>query len=150
MLGRPCYPNQEGVKMKGKYSKKRKRPKDLRRSTATALSKSRSSSSTPIHPSANGVGHHSTNRCRKCQGFLVLQQPDPSQPIEIRCVNCGWQPQWGTKIVTETDEIRSIRRLTAKFSSESVWRGTPAMRTRTFSEGLQMKAKKDRQMKKFK
>ena len=57
--------------------------------------------------------------CPKCQGFIEIQMIGLLQPIELRCINCGWQPQWGTRIITESDEARDIRQLSTQLVSES-------------------------------
>ena len=62
-------------------------------------------------------GLHSpvARQCPKCRGLLMAQAIDLTTKNDIRCINCGWQPQWGTRVVEESDEVRSIRRLTAEF-----------------------------------
>ena len=66
----------------------------------------------------NGLNSPSSRRCPKCQGFLLTQPIDLTPLNDIRCVNCGWQPQWGTRIVKENEEVRSIRRFTAQCVSD--------------------------------
>jgi len=56
----------------------------------------------------------SVDNCLKCQGWMVVQEMDLSAKIEIRCLNCGWQPQYGERVIQETEEARSIRRFTAE------------------------------------
>lgn len=58
--------------------------------------------------------------CPKCHGLLTVVLQESSQPIEIRCINCGWQPQWGMRIIDETEEARTIRRLTTQFSAQDL------------------------------
>jgi len=64
----------------------------------------------PVLNGKNG----STPRCPKCNGFLVVHHTDLSSLLEIRCINCGWQPHLGTRMVGVSKEIRSIRNLTTQ------------------------------------
>ncbi|RMH35991.1 MAG: hypothetical protein D6690_07325 [Nitrospirae bacterium] len=59
-------------------------------------------------------------QCPKCHGLPSIIPQDSSQPLEIRCINCGWQPQWGTKIIVETEEARTMRRLTVQSSTQGL------------------------------
>ena len=63
----------------------------------------------------NGHKNGQSNHCPKCEGLVVCQPLNASNLMDIRCINCGWQPQWGTRIVTESAEVRSIRELTNQF-----------------------------------
>ena len=67
-------------------------------------------------------GIHSTiaRQCPKCTGLLMAQAIDLTTKNDIRCINCGWQPQWGTRVISESDEVRSIRRLTAEFCTSGI------------------------------
>jgi hypothetical protein len=56
----------------------------------------------------------SMEHCLKCHGWIVVQEIDLSKKLEMRCLNCGWQPQYGERVIRETEEARSIRRFTAK------------------------------------
>ena len=56
----------------------------------------------------------SVDHCMKCQGWMVVQEIDLSKKLEMRCLNCGWQPQYGERVIQETEEARSIRRFTAE------------------------------------
>ncbi len=56
----------------------------------------------------------SVDHCLKCQGWMVVQEIDLSKKLEMRCLNCGWQPQYGERVIQETEEARSIRRFTAE------------------------------------
>ena len=56
----------------------------------------------------------SVDHCLKCQGWMVVQEIDLSKKLEMRCLNCGWQPQYGERVIQETEESRSIRRFTAE------------------------------------
>lgn len=53
-------------------------------------------------------------KCLKCHGWIVVQEIDLSKKLEMRCLNCGWQPQYGERVIRETEEARSIRRFTAE------------------------------------
>ena len=66
---------------------------------------------------SHGLDSAVARQCPKCQGLLMAQAVDLTTKNDIRCINCGWQPQWGTRVVTESDELRSIRRLTAELCS---------------------------------
>ena len=63
----------------------------------------------------HGLDSPVARQCPKCHGLLMAQAINLTTKNDIRCINCGWQPQWGTRVVTESDEVRSIRRLTAQF-----------------------------------
>jgi hypothetical protein len=56
-------------------------------------------------------------QCLKCQGWVVCQSIDLSEKIETRCLNCGWQPQYGARIIKEPEDARAIRRFTGGFLS---------------------------------
>ena len=56
----------------------------------------------------------SIEHCLKCHGWIVVQEIDLSKKLEMRCLNCGWQPQYGERVIQETEEARSIRRFTAE------------------------------------
>lgn len=56
----------------------------------------------------------SVEHCLKCHGWIVVQEIDLSKKLEMRCLNCGWQPQYGERVIRETEEARSIRRFTAE------------------------------------
>lgn len=55
----------------------------------------------------------SMEHCLKCHGWIVVQEIDLSKKLEMRCLNCGWQPQYGERVIRETEEARSIRQFTA-------------------------------------
>ncbi len=67
-----------------------------------------------IRPVVALVHSGSVDHCLKCQGWMVVQEIDLCTKLEIRCLNCGWQPQYGERVIQETEEARSIRRFTAK------------------------------------
>ncbi len=84
---------------------------------ANSLSSSRTG---PLRPPALPLAFYRTLRyCLKCQGWLEVQAVDTTQKVEMRCLNCGWQPQFGGRIIKESEEARSIRRFTAEFLSGS-------------------------------
>ncbi len=87
----------------------------------TKRSNSLSSSRTqPLRPLALPLAsYRSLKYCLKCRGWLDVQAVDPTQKVEMRCLNCGWQPQFGERIIKESEEARSIRRFTAEFLSGS-------------------------------
>ncbi|MGB0908830.1 MAG: hypothetical protein ACPGYT_00585 [Nitrospirales bacterium] len=63
---------------------------------------------------SHGLHSPGARQCPKCRGLLMAQAIDLTTKNDIRCINCGWQPQWGTRVITESDEVRTIRRLTTK------------------------------------
>jgi len=84
---------------------------------ANSLSSSRTQ---PLRPPALPLAFYpSLKYCLKCQGWLEVQAVDPPKKVEMRCLNCGWQPQFGERIIKESEEARSIRRFTAEFLSGS-------------------------------
>ena len=84
---------------------------------ANSLSSSRTG---PLRPTALPLASYpSLKYCLKCQGWLEVQTVDPPKKVEMRCLNCGWQPQFGERIIKESEEARSIRRFTAEFLSGS-------------------------------
>jgi len=85
------------------------------RSSAHATHRTR----TRPQPVVAQVPHGSVRHCLKCQGWMVFQMVDLSKKQEMRCLNCGWQPQYGERTIQETDEARSIRRFTAELFSSS-------------------------------
>ena len=77
-------------------------------------------SSSKLHqasPVSNGK-NGSTPTCPKCKGFLVVNHTALSPLLEIRCINCGWQPQWGTRTIGISKEMRSIRNRTSQMFFE--------------------------------
>jgi len=88
------------------------------------LKAKRSETQTPtrlhVSPAFAAAPPGSVEHCLKCQGWIVVQEIDLSKKLEMRCLNCGWQPQYGERMVRETEEARSIRRFTAE-----LFAGTP-------------------------
>jgi len=79
-------------------------------------------SSAPLSsPKINGAGQDRSTRCLKCQGLLVVQPTASSETGEIRCVNCGWQPRGGMRVMTESEEARAIRHRTAQLFNAPTW-----------------------------
>lgn len=74
----------------------------------------------------------SRRRCQKCQGWVVVQTIDLAKNIETRCLNCGWQPQYGPRDVRETDEARAIRQFTGGFWSSTTRNPTVAFLEQAF------------------
>jgi hypothetical protein len=73
-----------------------------------------------VRPMVARAPSGSVEHCLKCQGWIVVQEIDLSKKLEMRCLNCGWQPQYGQRVIQETEEARSIRRFTA-----DLFGGTP-------------------------
>ena len=87
----------------------------------TSRSKARATHRARIRPQpvVAQVPHGPAHHCLKCHGWIVVQIVDLSKKQEMRCLNCGWQPQYGERTITETEEARSIRRFTAELFSTS-------------------------------
>ncbi|RMH06919.1 MAG: hypothetical protein D6704_06085 [Nitrospirae bacterium] len=71
-----------------------------------------------------------------------MQPAELPRQFEMRCLNCGWQPQYGERTVTEPEEARAIRQFTAElFSSPMHLRATlsryPGERTASHPEKKQ-------------
>lgn len=60
----------------------------------------------PLHD-LTAIWRH--RRCRKCQGWVMVQFQDLDAELELRCVNCGWRPQHHDRITTESEACRLIR-----------------------------------------
>ena len=86
-----------------------------RRKRSPSMAKSSHKGSQQRVVQQNGSKNGRSNHCPKCDGLVVCQPINSSNMMDIRCINCGWQPQWGTRIVTESAEVRSIRKLTSQF-----------------------------------
>ncbi len=84
------------VRKTGRLAKRKKRCP----STARSPRSSSGRESPPTIP----VSHRYSSRrhCLKCHGWIVIQTIDLSKKIEMRCLNCGWQPQYGERIIKET------------------------------------------------
>lgn len=63
--------------------------------------------------------------CPKCQGYVRTEPGESLAQIVIRCINCGWQPQYQAPIIQETEEARTCRLLTAQFVSIADWDRIP-------------------------
>ena len=63
--------------------------------------------------------------CPKCQGFVRTEGGESLSQIVIRCLNCGWQPQYQAPIFQETEETRMWRLLSTQFVSERDWPRIP-------------------------
>ncbi|MCA9471341.1 MAG: hypothetical protein MRJ96_06490 [Nitrospirales bacterium] len=107
--------------MKRKVSKAQPARKQRRtRSTPGSLPVTESQTSWSENVKLHGIHSSVARRCPKCTGLLMAQVIDLTTENDIRCINCGWQPQWGTRVVSESDEVRSIRRLTAEFCTSGI------------------------------
>lgn len=53
-------------------------------------------------------------RCGKCAGWIIEDAPSEQGTREIKCLNCGWKPQYHARIIVESEEIRSIRQYTQR------------------------------------
>jgi hypothetical protein len=53
-------------------------------------------------------------RCGKCAGWIIEDGANGPAAKEIKCLNCGWKPQYHDRIIVESEEIRSIRQYTHK------------------------------------
>ena len=90
------------------YNGKRKKSNEPRSFKTTPAHASSPSDNQPVVPPPSRVG------CPKCQGLVARIPSDEYQRFELRCVNCGWQPQFGTRIIKETQESRVIRQQIAQ------------------------------------
>lgn len=80
----------------------------------TKRSKNQPTARVRIRPVVALAPSGSMEHCLKCHGWIVVQEIDLSKKLEMRCLNCGWQPQYGERVIRETEEARSIRRFTAE------------------------------------
>jgi len=92
-----------------------KKRQETPRTTARNIHRTR----TRPQPVTAQIPHDSAHHCLKCKGWIVVQVVDLATTREMRCLNCGWQPQYGERTITETQESRSIRRFTAELFSTS-------------------------------
>ena len=112
----------QGGAMQAKTIRGKKR-QEAPRSASHTTHRTRTRPQPVVAQMPQGSLHH----CLKCHGWIVVQVVDLSKKREMRCLNCGWQPQYGQRTITETDEARSIRRFTAKLfsSTEQTEKRTP-------------------------
>ena len=109
----------QGGRMSVKSQQKRKIRKSskisnsLPRATSSTLSASPATTTSSPQPSFGSM----RKQCLKCQGWVVCQSIDLSEKIETRCLNCGWQPRYGARIIKEPEDARAIRRFTGGFLS---------------------------------
>jgi|GEM_PF-6156580 len=75
----------------------------------------------------HGSGLGRSTRCLKCQGLLVVQPTASSETGEIKCVNCGWQPQCGMRVMTESEEARAVRHRTAQLFNAPTWQASTTL-----------------------
>jgi len=67
----------------------------------------------------------SLSQCPKCQGLIFFEAGETMRQTIIRCLNCGWQPQYQAPIIRETEEARTMRTLTNQFVSGCDWDRLP-------------------------
>ncbi len=65
------------------------------------------------------------SQCPKCQGLIFTEAGETMSQTIIRCLNCGWQPQYQTPIIQESEESRIMRTLTNQFVSGTDWDRLP-------------------------
>lgn len=99
-------------KITGRAKRKERRPSPAR--SPRSSPSSQSAASIPL-----SHRHSSRRHCLKCDGWIVVQTIDLSKKVEMRCLNCGWQPQYGERIIKETEDAQAIRRFTARVFSET-------------------------------
>jgi len=58
------------------------------------------------------------SQCPKCNGHVRIEPGESINQIIKRCLNCGWQPNYQTPIIHETEESRMLRFLTTQFVSD--------------------------------
>jgi len=78
-----------------------------------------------LKPTPPVVSENSLSQCPKCQGLIFIEAGETMRQTIVRCLNCGWQPQYQTPMITETEESRAMRTLTNQFVSESDWARLP-------------------------
>ena len=104
---------QKGKKNKLLANSLSSKPKRRRKRSPSMAKSSHKRSPQRVIPH-NGSQNGRPNHCPKCSGLVVCQPLNAANLMDIRCINCGWQPQWGTRIVTESAEVRSIRKMTSQ------------------------------------
>lgn len=78
-----------------------------------------------LKPTPLLVSEDSLTQCPKCQGLLFFESGETIRQTIVRCRNCGWQPQFKTPIIQETEESRMMRMLTNQFVSGPDWDRLP-------------------------
>ena len=63
--------------------------------------------------------------CPKCKGRVRTEAGECLSQTVIRCLNCGWQPQYQAPIIRESEEARMWRALSVQFVSECDWYRLP-------------------------
>ena len=74
-------------------------------------------------PSSHPIG--SASQCPKCEGRLYCEPGEHLDSPAVRCLNCGWQPQYQMPDIQESEEAKTIRSLTAEFFSDWEWHRIP-------------------------
>lgn len=78
-----------------------------------------------LRPELPVFSNGSLSHCPKCQGLIFIEAGESMSQTITRCLNCGWQPQYQTPIIQETEESRTMRTLTNQFLSGSDWDRLP-------------------------
>ncbi len=85
----------------------------IRPSTLRAVTQSQKPKKTPTHPVPISLQDLPTirrqHRCPKCEGWVMVNL---EAAPELRCVNCGWRPQYYDRITIESESNRLIRQAT--------------------------------------
>ncbi|MEE8124314.1 MAG: hypothetical protein V3T42_00700 [Nitrospirales bacterium] len=67
----------------------------------------------------------SLSSCPKCQGHVDIEAGESLDSTVVRCLNCGWQPQYQTPVIHETEEAKTSRARSAEFVSDWEWHRLP-------------------------
>ncbi len=78
-----------------------------------------------LKPTPPVFSEGSLSQCPKCQGLIFIEAGETMNQTIVRCLNCGWQPQYQAPIIKETEESRVMRTLTNQFVSECDWDRLP-------------------------
>ncbi len=69
--------------------------------------------------------NYQDSQCPKCHGYVRTESGESLSQIIIRCLNCGWQPQFHAPIIQESEEAKMFRTLSSQFVFESDWDRIP-------------------------
>ena len=78
-----------------------------------------------LKPTLAVLSEDSLSQCPKCQGRVFIEAGETMSETVIRCLNCGWQPQYQAPNIRETEESRIMRTLTYQFVSGCDWDRLP-------------------------
>lgn len=78
-----------------------------------------------LKPTPPVLAEGSLSQCPKCNGLIFIDGGETLRQTIVRCLNCGWQPQYQAPMIKETEESRIMRTLTNQFVSESDWDRLP-------------------------